>query len=307
MMKLNVKIGNVECKNPVTIASGTFGYVQKYAKPSDIKQLGAFIPKTITLKGHSGNPSPRIVETASGMLNAIGLENDGLEYFLENKLPELASLKIPLIVSISAQNKDEFLVLARALDAQEAISAIELNLSCPNLANKRLVAQDAAATGELVRQVKGSVTKPVIAKLSPNVTDIAEIALCAQDAGADAVSLVNTFMAMAVDIKRRKPVLGNITGGLSGPAIKPIALKMVYDVRRRVKVPIIAMGGIMTGEDALEFLITGATMVAVGTANLIDPQAPLKVLEGIKKYMKDNKIEDIHQLIGSLKTSYDKP
>jgi dihydroorotate dehydrogenase (NAD+) catalytic subunit len=306
MIKLNVHIGNIEFKNPVTMASGTFGYVKKYLKASDIKKLGAFAPKTITLKERNGNPSPRIVETASGMINAIGIENEGLNYFLEHKLPSLEQLDIPLIVSISASNLEEFIILAKALDARTAVSAIELNLSCPNLVNKKLIAQDAAATENLVRQIKNAARKPIIAKLSPNVTDISEIALAAQNGGADAVSLVNTFMAMAVDIKSCKPILGNITGGLSGPAIKPIALKMVYDVKRRVKIPIIAMGGIMTAEDALEFLITGATMVAVGTANFINPQAPWEILEGIKKYMKENKISDIHQLIGSLKTSYDK-
>ncbi|MFA6378748.1 MAG: dihydroorotate dehydrogenase [Candidatus Omnitrophota bacterium] len=301
MINLTVNIGNVQFKNPVTIASGTLGYIKKYAKLSDIKKLGAFVPKTITLKERSGNPSPRIVETASGMMNAIGIENEGLDYFLKNKLPSLERLGVPLIVSVSGSNLDEFIILAKALDVQPSISAIELNLSCPNLANKKLIAQDAEATASLVRQVKNVTRKPIVAKLSPNVTDISEIALAAQDGGADAVSLVNTFMAMAVDVKRRKPILGNITGGLSGPAIKPIALKMVYDVKCRVKVPIIAMGGIMTAEDALEFLITGATMVAVGTANFINPQAPLEILDGIKKYMKENKNFDIHQLIGSLK------
>lgn len=302
MMNLSVHIKSLTFKNPVTIASGTFGYVQKYAKLSDIKKLGAFIPKTITLNNNVGNPSPRIVETASGMLNAIGIENEGLDYFLKNKLPDLKKLGVPLVVSISGCNTQEFVFLADALEATAAVDAIELNLSCPNLKNKNLVAQDANATAEVVSQVRKIVSKPLVAKLSPNVTDIAQIALAAQDAGADAVSLVNTFMAMAVDIKKRKPVLGNVTGGLSGPAIKPIALKMVYDVKKRVSIPIIAMGGIMTSADALEFLITGATMVAVGTANFINPKAPLEILDGIKKYMKENKISDIHELIGSLKT-----
>lgn len=303
MTDLSVNIGNLKFKNPVTIASGTFGYVQKYVKVSDVKKLGAFIPKTITLNANIGNASPRIVETPCGMLNAIGIENEGLDHFLKNKLHDLKKLETPLIISISGANTQEFIFLVEALDANAAVSAIELNLSCPNLKNKNLVAQDATATRELVAEVKKISTKPIVAKLSPNVTSIADIAAAAQDAGADAVSLVNTFMAMAVDIKKRKSVLGNVTGGLSGPAIKPIALKMVYDVKKRVKIPIIAMGGIMTAEDALEFLITGATMVAVGTANFIDPQAPLKVLEGIKKYMNENKILNVRELIGSLKIS----
>jgi dihydroorotate dehydrogenase (NAD+) catalytic subunit len=306
MMDLSVSIGNVKFANPVTVASGTFGYIKKYAKVADIKKLGALVLKTITLGPRSGNPSPRVVETACGMINAIGIENEGLDHFLAIKLPSLEAMGVPLIVSISGASLDEFMILAKALEAQEGVSAIELNLSCPNLANKKLIAQDANATANLLCQIKSVVHKPVIAKLSPNVTDIAEIAYAAQEGGADAVSLVNTFMAMAVDIKKRRPVLGNVTGGLSGPAIKPIALKMVYDVKRRVKIPIIAMGGIMSADDALEFLITGATMVAVGTASFINPQAPLQVLEGIKQYMKENKIFSVQQLIGSLMVAYDK-
>lgn len=302
-MNLKVKIANIEFQNPVTVASGTFGYMKKYAKVSDIKKLGAFIPKTITLSAREGNPSPRIVETASGMINAIGIENEGLDYFLMQKLPGLAKLKVPLLVSISAYQQNDFETLVTRLSQEKSISAIELNLSCPNLKNKKLIAQDAVATKEIVAAIKKISTKPLIAKLSPSVTDIAEIAMAAQEGGADAVSLINTFGAMAVNIRTRKPILGNVTGGLSGPAIKPIALKMVYDVKKHVTIPIIAMGGILTPEDALEFLIVGATMVAVGTANFIDPQAPLKILEGIRSYMKENHISDIHEIIGSLKTS----
>ncbi|HOD12018.1 MAG TPA: dihydroorotate dehydrogenase [Candidatus Omnitrophota bacterium] len=302
-MKLNVSIGHIQFQNPVTIASGTFGYISKYAKSADIQKLGAFIPKTITLAAREGNPSPRIVETASGMINAIGIENDGLDHFLAHKLPDLAKLKIPLIVSVSAYQHNDFETLVTRLSQEESVSLIELNLSCPNLKHARLIAQDPAATQEVVAALKKISAKPLIAKLSPNVTDIAAVAFAAQEAGADAVSLVNTFSAMAVDVHRRRPVLGNVTGGLSGPAIKPIALKMVYDVKKRVTIPIIAMGGIMTAEDALEFLIVGATMVAVGTANFVDPQTPLRVLQGIKAYMKQHRVSDIHDIIGSLRTS----
>jgi len=299
-MNLKVKIAHIEFQNPVTIASGTFGYMKEYAKVSDIKKLGAFVPKTITLSRREGNPAPRVVETASGMINAIGIENEGLEYFLTQKLPDLNKLKLPLIVSISASQESDFAALVARLSQESSISLIELNLSCPNLKNKKLVAQDAIATADLIAKLKRMSAKPLIAKLSPNVTDIADIAYAAQEAGADAVSLVNTFSVMAVNVRTRKPVLGNITGGLSGPAIKPIALKMVYDVKKRVKIPIIAMGGIMTADDALEFLIVGATMVAVGTANFINPQAPLEILEGIRSYMKKNQIMDVNSLIGSL-------
>lgn len=302
-MKLNVSIGHINFQNPITIASGTFGYVPQYVKTSDIRKLGAFIPKTITLVAREGNPSPRIVETASGMINAIGIENDGLDHFLKHKLPDLAKLKMPLIVSVSAYQHNDFEALVTRLNQEESVSLIELNLSCPNLKHTKLIAQDPAATHEVVAALKKISAKPLIAKLSPNVTDIAAVAFAAQEAGADAVSLVNTFSAMAVDVHRRRPVLGNVTGGLSGPAIKPIALKMVYDVKKRVTIPIIAMGGIMTAEDALEFLIVGATMVAVGTANFVDPQAPLKILQGIKAYMKQHRASDIHDIIGSLRTS----
>jgi len=300
-MKLNVKIGKIQFKNPVTVASGTFGYIEKYCNPVKISQLGAVVPKTVTLHQREGNPSPRIVETPSGMINAIGIENQGIDFFLKEKLPQLVKFKIPVILSISANTDKEFIALAKKASNAKGICALELNLSCPNLKKKQLVAQDAKATYRVIKAVKKVYKNPVIAKLTPNVTSIVEIAKAAKSAGADAISLVNTFAAMAVDIKKREPILGNITGGLSGPAIKPIALKMVYDVYREVKIPIIAMGGIMTSDDALEFLIAGATMVAVGTASFVNPNAPIEILSGIKKYMQQNKINDIKQLIGSIK------
>ena len=300
-MKLNVKIGKLQFKNPVTVASGTFGFIEKYCSASKISQLGAIVPKTVTLHAKEGNLSPRVVETPSGMINAIGIENQGIDSFLSEKLPKLVKLKVPIILSISANTDKELISLAKKVNAEKGICAIELNLSCPNLRKKQLVAQDAKATYRVVKAIKKVYKKPIIAKLTPNVTNIVEIAKAAKNAGADVVSLVNTFAAMAVDIKKRKPVLGNITGGLSGPAIKPIALKMVYDVYREVKLPIIAMGGIMSAEDALEFLIAGASMVAVGTASFVNPNAPIEILSGIKKYLKQNKIKDIKKLIGSIK------
>ena len=305
-MDLSVKIANVTFKNPVTVASGTFGHAEKFYNLEEVKKLGAIIPKTVTFFPQQGNPPPRIIETPSGMLNAIGIENPGIDGFIENKLPTFQKIGVPLIISILGHTDEQFIKITEKLNAVGGVSALELNLSCPNLKHKILVAQDPKATHRLVRKIKKVSKFPVIAKLAPNVTDITEIASAAQDAGADAVSLINTFSAMAINVRTRTSVLGNFTGGLSGPAIRPAALYFVHQVARKVKVPVIAMGGIMTAEDALQFLIAGATMVAVGTANFINPQAPLDVLEGIKKYMKENNINDIHKIIGSLKSSKDK-
>lgn len=302
-MNLTVKIGKAEFPNPVTVASGTFGHAEKYYGLDEVRKLGAIIPKTVTLHAQRGNPPPRIVETPAGMINAIGIENPGADGFIAQKLPSLRKTGVPLIISILGHTQKEFTVLVEKFSAQEGISALELNLSCPNLGKKTLVAQDAGAVYRIVKAVKKVSLFPVIAKLSPNVTDISQIAAAAEDAGVDAVSLVNTFTAMAIDVKTRRPVLGNTTGGLSGPAIRPIALYMVYKTAQRVKIPVIAMGGIMAPEDALQFLIAGARMVAVGTANFINPRAPLEVLEGIKAYMRKNKMDRMGQLSGSLKTS----
>jgi len=300
-MNIAVKIGNLKLKNPVTVASGTFGHAEKYYDLEEVKKLGAIVPKTVTLHKREGNPPPRIIETAGGMLNAIGIENPGADGFIENKLPPLRKIGIPLIISILGHTDEEFLIITKKFNEAKGVNALELNLSCPNLKQKTLVAQDPEATFRLVSKVKEISKYPIIAKLSPNVSDISQIAIAAEKAGADAVSLINTFTAMAINIKTRTSVLGNFTGGLSGPAIKPIALSMVHEVYKKVKIPVIGMGGIMTAKDALEFLIAGATMVAVGTANFINPRAPVEVLQGIKDYMKENKIRDIKELIGSLK------
>ncbi len=302
-MNLSVKIGSATFANPVTVASGTFGHTEKYYGLDEVKKLGAIIIKTVTLKAQKGNPPPRIVETPAGMLNAIGIENPGADGFIAQKLPLLQRIGVPLIISILGHTEEEFKILAEKFSAQKGISALELNLSCPNLGKKTLVAQDPEATQGIVKAVKKVSRFPVIAKLSPNVTDISLIAAAAEDAGADALSLVNTFTAMAIDVRTRRPVLGNRTGGLSGPAIRPIALYMVHKTAQQVKIPLIAMGGILTAEDALQFLIAGARMVAVGTANFINPRAPIEVLEGIKAYMRKNKMDRMEQLSGSLKTS----
>ncbi len=304
-MNLSITIANVEFKNPVTVASGTFGHAEKYYDLEEVKKLGAIIPKTVTFQAQAGNPPRRIVETPAGMLNAIGIENPGPEGFIEQKLPAFRKIGVPLIISILGHTDEQFEILTQKFNAVEGISALELNLSCPNLQQKILVAQDPQATHRVVSKVKKISRYPVIAKLSPNVTDISDIAAAAQSAGADAVSLINTFTAMVIDVKKRQSVLGNFTGGLSGPAIRPIAVHMVYQVAQRVKIPVVAMGGIMTANDALEFLIAGATMVAVGTANFINPRAPLEVLAGIQAYMKAHKMSDIKELIGSLRHSQD--
>lgn len=299
-MNISVNIGNVTFKNPVTVASGTFGHAEKYFNLEEVKKLGAIVPKTVTCHPQVGNPPVRIFETPSGMINAIGIENPGIDGFIATKLPNFKKIGVPLIISILGHNEEQFVEIVEKLNRQEGVAALELNLSCPNLGHKTLVAQDPEATYRLVKKIKSISKYPVSAKLSPNVTDISEIAAAAENAGADAVSLVNTFTAMAIDIKTRRSRIGNFTGGLSGPAIRPIALKMVHDVYKRVKIPVVGMGGIMTAEDALEFMIAGASMVAVGTANFVNPRAPLEVLNGITAYMKENKIKDIKELIGSI-------
>ncbi len=300
-MNLFVKIGNVEFKNPVTVASGTFGHAEKYYDLEEVRRLGAIVPKTVTFQAQAGNPPPRIIETPSGMLNAIGIENPGPDVFIEKKLPLFRKIGVPLIISILGHTDEQFESLVEKFNKAEGVSALELNLSCPNLKHKVLVAQDPQATERVVSKVKKISRYPVIAKLSPNVTDIAEIAAAAEAAGADAVSLVNTFTAMVIDVNKRTSVLGNFTGGLSGPAIRPIAVYMVHQVARRVKIPVVAMGGIANADDALQFLIAGATMAAVGTMNFVNPRAPLEVLDGIKAYMTANKLKDIKEIIGSLR------
>jgi dihydroorotate dehydrogenase (NAD+) catalytic subunit len=249
----------------------------------------------------AGNPPKRICETPAGMINAIGIENPGIDVFIEKKLPALKKTGVPLIVSISANSDDDFVLMTEKLNAAGGLAAVELNLSCPNLQKKVLVAQSAEATASVVKRVKAVSKYPLIAKLSPNVTDIVAIALAAESAGADALSMVNTFVAMAIDVKKRRSRIGNFTGGLSGPAIRPIAVRLVCETAAKVRIPIIGMGGITCANDALEFLIAGATMVAVGTYNFVNPRAPLEVLKGIQAYMRDHKLSDIKELIGSIR------
>ncbi|MEW6618941.1 MAG: dihydroorotate dehydrogenase [bacterium] len=285
---LTVNIASIKMKNPVMVASGTFGYGEEYAQLIDLNKLGAIVSKGITLAPRQGNPPPRIVETPCGMLNAIGLENVGVEKFIKEKLPYLRQFDTPLIANIAGKTVEEYVELARRLDG--LVDGLEINISCPNVAKGGLeFGQDSSLTYQVVSNVRQVSKVPLITKLSPNVTDIKVIARAAEDAGTDAISLINTIMGMAIDVNTRKPILANITGGLSGPAIKPIALRMVFEVAKAVHVPIIGQGGIMNTTDALEFIIAGATAVAVGTANFVDPQVPLKIIAGIENYLRENK------------------
>jgi len=301
VVDLSVKIGKLKLKNPVMAASGTFG--PEYGELTDINSLGAYIAKTITLKPRIGNTPPRIAETASGMLNSIGLENKGVEDFIKNRLPLLKKIRVPIIVSIAGEYDRELKELARRLDKIKKVEALEINLSCPNIKHgnrQGLIAQDKIATYEAVKAVRKATGLTLIVKLSPNVTDITNIAKAAEKAGADALSLVNTFIGMVVDIETKKPKLGNITGGLSGPAIKPLALKFVWDAYNAVHIPVIGIGGITDYKDAVEFILCGATAVQVGTANFVNPDTFIEIIGGIRKYLVINKIKDVRNLVGKL-------
>lgn len=284
--------------NPVMTASGTFGNGLEYVKVFDIQRLGAIVSKAVTLKPRQGNPQPRIWETAAGMLNSIGLQNIGVEAILRDVAPVWAIWQVPVIVNIAGESIEEYAELARRLDGVPGVSGLELNISCPNVENGLEFGSDPSMAAEVTRAVVETSNLPVIVKLTPNVTDIVAVARAVVEAGADALTLINTFPAMSIDIARRRPALGWGSGGLSGPALKPIALKMVYDVAAALDVPIIGCGGIMTGLDAVEYIMAGATAVQVGTATFINPRAPLDVLEGLAAFLRREGIEDLRQLIG---------
>lgn len=299
--KTSVVIGELALKNPVMTASGTFGYGEEFSAYIDLDRLGAIVVKGISRKPRRGNPPPRIMETPAGMLNAVGLENVGVDVFIEQKLPFLRTFDVAVIVNIFGETVEEYAEVARILDGVDGVHGIEVNISCPNVVRGGIdFGIDPEAARTVTAAVRAVTRLPLIVKLTPNVTDITKIALAAQEGGADALSLINTLKGMAVDIETRKPRLRNITGGLSGPAIRPVALRMVWEVVRAVTVPVIGGGGIMTAADALEFLIAGARAVQVGTAGFIDPRAAMGVIEGIEAYLVKHGIPDINDLIGSL-------
>jgi len=295
-----VEVAGIRMQNPVMTASGTFGYAQEFEKYLDLNRFGALVVKTITRLPRPGNPAPRIVETPAGMLNAIGLQNVGIDAFIKEKLPYLRRLTPPLIVNVAGESIEDFRELTKRIGDQEGVAGIELNVSCPNVAGGLDFSTDPKLTHEVVRAAREATRLPVIPKLSPNVTDIRVIARAAAEAGANAISLINTVVGMAIDVRTRRPKIANITGGLSGPAIRPVAVRMVWQVARTVKLPIIGMGGILTGEDAAEFMLAGATAVAVGTANFIDPTNAIKIIEGLEQYCAAGGIVEARQLIGSV-------
>ena len=306
-MNTKINLAGIEMKNPVTVASGTFGYGREYSNFIDLNKLGGIITKGTSLKARPGNKPPRVCETPSGMLNSIGLQNPGVEYFAKYDLPWLREFDTKIIVNACGSTIDEYVELCKILNDLD-IDGVELNLSCPNVKAGCLAF---GMTYEGVKEVTSKVRKvldrkPLIVKLTPNVTDITQPAKGAEDAGADGISAINTLLGMKIDIDKRKPVLANNTGGLSGPAVRPVAVRMVYQIAQAVKIPILGLGGIMTGEDAIEFMLAGATAVSIGSGNFYDPETSIKVIDGIEKYMQKHKIEDISSIIGKVEMNYRK-
>ena len=299
-MNTKVNLAGIEMKNPVTVASGTFGYGREFSNFFDLGKLGAVITKGTSLKPKSGNKPPRVCETASGMLNSIGLQNPGVDFFAENDLPFLRKFDTKIIVNACGSTIDEYVELAKVLNKLD-IDGVELNLYCPNVkAGCMAFGNTYEGVKEVTSRVRKVLDKPLIVKLTPNVTDIASIAKAVEDAGADGVSLINTLLGMKIDIEKRKPVLANNTGGLSGPAIKPVAVRMVYQVSQAVKIPILGMGGIVNGDDAIEFMLAGATAISIGAGNFIDPYTSVNTVKQIEEYMEKHKIEDINEIIGKV-------
>jgi dihydroorotate dehydrogenase (NAD+) catalytic subunit len=278
---LQVQLGRLSLPNPLLVASGTFGYAREMAGAVDLSRLGGIVPKTVTRQPRIGNPPPRTIETASGMLNAIGLDNDGIEHFITHHLPYLRTLGTAIVANIAGKTEDEFPEMAAMLANEPGIAAIELNLSCPNVSGGVDFATQPEITRRVVQRVRAACPQPILAKLTPNVTDILPIAQAAADGGADAITLINTYVGIAIDWRRRRAILGNRTGGLSGPAIKPLALRLVWHVARQVKVPIVGVGGIASLDDVMEFLVAGASAVQLGTVNFYDPTASMRILDGL--------------------------
>lgn len=302
MLQTQVNIGrDLVIKNPVMTASGTFGYGTEYADFIDLNRLGGILVKGTTLHPREGNPYPRMAETPSGMLNAVGLQNKGVDYFCDHIYPTIRDYDTAMIVNVSGSQLEDYIETAEKINALDDIPAIELNISCPNVKEGGMAfGVTCAGAASVVRAVRQVYSKTLIVKLSPNVTDITEIARAVEAEGADSISMINTLLGMAIDAERRRPVLSTITGGLSGPAVKPIALRMVWQTAQVVKIPIIGMGGIASATDAIEFLLAGATAVEVGTYNFVDPTATIKIIEGIEDYMRQHGFSDIHQVIGAL-------
>jgi dihydroorotate dehydrogenase (NAD+) catalytic subunit len=306
VVDLSAVMGRLALANPVLVASGTFGYVREMASFVRLERLGGVIPKTVTFRPRAGNPTPRTVETASGLLNAIGLDNDGIDHFIEHHVPYLRTVGTAVIANIAGEDEDQFVAMAERLGAEPGLAAIELNISCPNVSHGLDLGVDAAAVGRLVNRARSVCSLPIIAKLTPNVTDVVPIAAAAAEAGADAVSLINTLRGMAVDWRRRRPILAYDVGGLSGPAIKPIALRMVWDIARALPgLPIIGIGGIANADDALEFLVAGASAVQVGTATFYDPTAAERLLDDLNARLQETDIKSLGEIIGTLRSNRD--
>ena len=296
---LSVDIAGIKMKNPVITASGTFGFGLDYLEYYDVNELGAVVVKSITKNRREGNPPPRVIETPAGVLNSIGLANPGIDCFIKEVIPQMDFIQVPIIVSIAGDEIEEYVELASRLDKQDRVSALEINISCPNVEKGGLeFSTSAEQVEELTSSVREATSLPIIVKLSPNVTDIVEIAQAAAAGGADALSLINTVLGMVIDIQKRKPVLGNKKGGLAGPAVRPIAVRMVWEVSQAVEVPVIGMGGICSAEDALQFIMAGASAVAVGTWNFVNPTAPVDIINGLRDFCLKEGIKEIKDLIG---------
>jgi len=307
VVDLNVRLGRLSLANPILVASGTFGYVREMAGFVRLGRLGGVIPKTVTLRPRAGNATPRTAETAAGLLNAIGLDNDGIEHFRSHHLPYLRTVGTAIIANIAGEDEDQFVAMAASLGDEPGLAGVELNVSCPNVSHGLDLGIDARAVGRLVRRVRDACPLPIIAKLTPNVTDIVAIARAAAEGGADAVSLVNTFRGMAVNWRARRPILANDVGGLSGPAIKPLALRAVWDVARALPdLPIIGVGGIAEADDALEFLVAGASAIQVGTATFSDPTASERMLDEMTRMLDDAQVGRVAEIVGTLRSNREK-
>lgn len=301
MVDLSVEIGKLKLKNPIMTASGTFGYGEEFADFIDLNRLGGIIVKGTTLHHREGNPYPRMAETPSGMLNAVGLQNKGVDYFIEHIYPRIKDLNTRVIVNVSGSSIDDYVAVCEKLSPLDKVAAVEINISCPNVKQGGMGFGTTCSGAESVTSaVRKAYDGTMIVKLTPNVTDITEIARAVEAAGADAVSLTNTFLGMAIDVEKRKPMLSTITGGLSGPCIRPIAVRMVWQVANAVKVPVVGLGGIASGRDAIEFLLAGATAVQIGTANFVDPQVTVKAIDYIEDYLKRHQIASVRELIGGM-------